>query len=690
MPVGMMNLFSATDPKLVMYNYATSFFGGVAPLDQWVGYVLVCCFGLVFTLITQAMIMADQKFGSGHKNSEDFQTCGRTIKTGLIAVDIVSHWTWAATLLQSSNQAYQYGVAGPFWYAGGATIQIILFGILAVQIKMKAPSAHTVLEIVHARWGNTAHLVFFFFCFLTNIIVSAMLILGGAAVMTALTGMNTIAAAFLIPISVCVYTTTGGLKATFLSSYIHTVIIYVALCIFAFTVYATGSDLGSPSKVYQHLVIKAGSGPVGGNRDGSYLTFFSSNGLVFGIINIIGNFGTVFCDQAYWQSAIAARPSATYKGYLLGGLLWFCIPFTLATCLGLSALALDLPITVTEANEGLVPPATAFFLLGKGGGVLMTVMLLMAVTSSGSAELIAVSSLFTYDGYRHYVNPRATGKQLLIVSKIMILCYTVLMGVFAVILQQLNCSLGYVYEVMGVLIGSAVVPIALCLMWKKTNKWGAMAGAVFGQWLGLVAWLVFAKVKYGVITYDTTFENYTMLTGNVVSLFLGGIICAVVSFIFPEDYDFLSMRQIKVMDVAEDGDLGFAKQGEDSMEAMKAALRFVLIWGGFLAVILIPIWPLLALAAGTWSEGYFTFWVVLSLTWGLIATVIATLLPIWESRDALTNMFKHLLGKGGPLPSKLHPPLDMQNDEKPVQIPQQAVGDDTAHREHEIGNSYKL
>ena len=47
---------------------------------------------------------------------------------------------------------------------------------------------------------------------------------------------------------------------------------------------------------------------------------------------------------------------------------------------------------------------------------------------------------------------------------------------------------------MGVLIGSAVVPIALCLMWKKTNKWGAMAGAVLGQWLGLVAWLIFAKV----------------------------------------------------------------------------------------------------------------------------------------------------------------------------------------------------
>ena len=55
----------------------------------------------------------------------------------------------------------------------------------------------------------------------------------------------------------------------------------------------------------------------------------------------------------------------------------FCIPFTLATCLGLAALALDLPVTALQANEGLVPPATAFYLLGKGGGILMTVMLLM-------------------------------------------------------------------------------------------------------------------------------------------------------------------------------------------------------------------------------------------------------------------------------------------------------------------------
>ena len=50
-------------------------------------------------------------------------------------------------------------------------------------------------------------------------------------------------------------------------------------------------------------------------------------------------------------------------------------------------------------------------------------------------------------------------------------------------------------EIMGVLIGSAVAPIAMCLGWKKTNKYGAMAGAVLGQWLGLISWVVFAKVR---------------------------------------------------------------------------------------------------------------------------------------------------------------------------------------------------
>jgi len=35
------------------------------------------------------------------------------------------------------------GVSGPFWYASGATVQIILFATLAIELKRRAPNAHT-------------------------------------------------------------------------------------------------------------------------------------------------------------------------------------------------------------------------------------------------------------------------------------------------------------------------------------------------------------------------------------------------------------------------------------------------------------------------------------------------------------------------------------------------------------------
>ena len=68
----------------------------------------------------------------------------------------------------------------------------------------------------------------------TNIIVTAMLILGGASVMNALSGVNIYASAFLIPMGVVIYTAQGGLKATFIASWAHVAIIYIALCIFMF------------------------------------------------------------------------------------------------------------------------------------------------------------------------------------------------------------------------------------------------------------------------------------------------------------------------------------------------------------------------------------------------------------------------------------------------------------------------
>lgn len=132
------------------------------------------------------------------------------------------------------------------------------------------------------------HVVFIIFCLMTNILVTAMLLTGGSAVMTALTGVSTAAACFLLPIGVVLYTIFGGIKATFITDYMHTVVILVVIFLFAFSAYATNSTLGSPARMYDALVEAAKRHPVPGNAEGSYLTMRSKEGGFFWVINLIG------------------------------------------------------------------------------------------------------------------------------------------------------------------------------------------------------------------------------------------------------------------------------------------------------------------------------------------------------------------------------------------------------------------
>jgi len=117
------------------------------------------------------------------------------------------------------------------------------------------------------------------------------------------------------------------------------------------------------------------------------------------------------------------------------------------------------------------------------------------VTSAGSSELIAVSSLCTYDIYRTYVNPKATGKQILWVSRLAVLLFGCFMGVLAIVLNKAGVSLGWMYLAMGVFIGSAVMPVAFLLLWSKANAKGAMAGAIIGMLSGVTTWLTVTQVS---------------------------------------------------------------------------------------------------------------------------------------------------------------------------------------------------
>ena len=124
-----------------------------------------------------------KKFYHDADNLDTAFDAGGQVSIGLTATTIVSQWTWTATLLQSCTVASKFGISGPYWYACGASIQIIIFSVLSIMLKTKAPGAKTFLQVVKQRFGKETHLVFCVFALSTNCI---MVMLGGTAVLNSL------------------------------------------------------------------------------------------------------------------------------------------------------------------------------------------------------------------------------------------------------------------------------------------------------------------------------------------------------------------------------------------------------------------------------------------------------------------------------------------------------------------------
>ncbi|KAL2121675.1 hypothetical protein VTJ04DRAFT_2130 [Mycothermus thermophilus] len=646
-----------------------------AALDQGVGYGIVLGLGGVFALGMIAVTFILKRYNRELQTSEMFNTAGRTVKSGLVAAAVVSSWTWAATLLQSTGVCYRYGVSGPFWYASGATVQILLFATLAIELKRRAPNAHTYLEIIKARYGTLAHLVFLVFGLATNILVSLMLIVGGSATVNALTGMHTIAAIYLLPIGVIAYTMVGGLKATILTDWAHTFILLLIIIIFALTAYASHDVLGSPSAVYDRLVDAALRHPVDGNKDGSYLTMQSREGAIFFVINIVGNFGTVFLDNGYYNKAIAASPVHALPGYIIGGLCWFAIPWLTATAMGLSALALEnTPLFPTypermadaDISAGLVLPYAAVALLGKGGAVATLLIVFMAVTSATSSQLIAVSTIITYDLYRTYFNPAASGKRLIYMSHTFVVLYGLFIATFAVGLWYAGISMGYLYLLMGVIISAAVLPATLTLIWSGQNKWAAALSPILGLVCSLTAWLVTAKKQCGELTVACTGANNPMLAGNVAALLSPIVFIAIFTLIFGLDkYDWKSMLEIRKgddHDLAEEAGLDLedipggretSDQTEENLKKLEKASKISKTVTVIMTLCFLVLWPMPLYGTGyIFSKKFFTGWVTVGIIWIFGSFFGVGLFPIWESRKTFGRtvkyMFLDITGKSHP------------------------------------------
>jgi hypothetical protein len=90
------------------------------PLSQAVGYVVVVAVGFVIAIAMVVITrLLKRTVGEDNTKTEMFMTANRSVRTGLTTSAVISSWLWSTAMLGSTLVGYNFGVAGPFWFAAG-------------------------------------------------------------------------------------------------------------------------------------------------------------------------------------------------------------------------------------------------------------------------------------------------------------------------------------------------------------------------------------------------------------------------------------------------------------------------------------------------------------------------------------------------------------------------------------------
>uniref|UniRef100_A0A093VK61 Putative urea active transporter 1 n=1 Tax=Talaromyces marneffei PM1 TaxID=1077442 RepID=A0A093VK61_TALMA len=627
------------------------------PLPQAVGYAIVVVVGIIIaTVMIFITRLLKNTLGEDNKKTEMFMTANRTVRTGLTASAVVSSWLWSTALLGSSLVGYNYGVAGPFWFAAGCSPMIVFFALLGVSCKRKIPEAHTSLEVVRVRYGRVAHVVFMILCLINNIFACANMLLGASAVISAMTGMHVIAVTFLLPLGVSLYTFVGGIKATFLTDYFHTVVIVLVACYFSIKAF-TFSEIGSAGNLYDLVQAAGARNPVSGNAQGTYLTMtskdvtLSCSEFLIRRHNTDAILGNSIWDYPHlwelWPSdSFAASPAAVVPGYTIGGIAYFAIPWALGTVMSCVAVGLEnTPVfptyprrmTTSEVSSGLVLPFSALTIAGSGGAAAVILITFMAVTSTLSAQVIAVSSIISFDIYREYFNKSASDRQIIRWSHFGVVFFAFFSAAFSTMLYYVGADLQWTLYMLGVVTCPGIFPMAFTVLWRGQNTLAAILAPILGLVTGLAVWITTAHYFYGAVTVSST--------GQVIPYFKKEHLA-----VEKLDSDLTTTHHVLKSPESQQQQQHNYEDPASAASNAKELQR----WGriaGFWSVATFlghwVIWPLPMYGSRyIFGKGFFIAWVIVSIVWLWLTMLMVTFYPLIDGGiEQTVFVFKQLIGR---------------------------------------------
>jgi len=121
----------------------------------------------------------------------------------------------------------------------------------------------------------------------------------------------------------------------------------------------------------------------------------------------------------------------------------------------------------------------------------------------------------------------------------------------------------------------------------------------------------------------------------LVAILSSGLIHFVYSRWRPQAFSFDELdNRIRLVE----NDLSGLSAEDKDPKMLDSSYQWIKTRGLAVTTVLLVIWPLASIPARTFTRGYFKFWIYVAIVWGLLAAIVITILPLWESSRELMQM----------------------------------------------------
>ena len=398
------------------------------------------------------------------RTQQDFAVAGRTLSPWIMVLTMLAVWIGTGSIVGNAEEAYRTGAAAliiPF----GTFTGMILLSFTAT--RARNIEASSVPEIIGSRFGQVARFLAVIALIMAYMVIVSYQFNAGGAVIEVISGytVNKETATIIAGSFIIVYTMLAGLKSLASMDIVTGTIIIVTLLITFPVLLFKAGGFGGMQEAYEAMEGRT-----------SHMQFWGVYSPVQIINYLLPTFLLVMGDANQYQRIFASRNAQGARRAVI--------------VLIFAALMIELLIigSAWVAGSMTPDPANGKYILIYAAhnhmpfvlGLLFMITVVGIIVSTADSFLLVPATTFINDVYSVYINPKASQKRVVFISRVLLLGF----GVAAYLVTHAFAeNTGFFKKALYAytIYGSAVTPaLVAALFWKGATKAGAIASILAG------------------------------------------------------------------------------------------------------------------------------------------------------------------------------------------------------------------